>query len=100
MLFRSKMKLFKNSVTADPEDFSISRSIDFLPHFQALYVTVEYDDLDDFAIEFNDGRHQFYQLSSTLLPQEDVNRAMSLIIENMRQVRKQYIKDSKTWGAV
>ena len=93
------MKLFKNSVTADPEDFSISRSIDFLPHFQALYVTVEYDDLDDFAIEFNDGRHQFYQLSSTLLPQEDVNRAMSLIIENMRQVRKQHIQDGKEWSA-
>lgn len=93
------MKLFKNSVTADPEDFSISRSIDFLPHFKEIYVTVEYDDYDDFAIEFNDGRHQFYQLSSSLLTQEDVNRAMALIASDMIAIRKQHIQDGKEWSA-
>ena len=93
------MNIYKYSATADPEDFSISRSIDFLPHFQALYVTVEYDDLDDFAIEFNDGRHQFYQLSSSLLTQEDVNRAMALIASDMIAIRKQHIQDGKEWSA-
>ena len=93
------MNIYKYSATADPEDFSISRSIDFLPHFQALYVTVEYDDYDDFAIEFNDGRHQFYQLSSSLLTQEDVNRAMALIANDMIAMRKQHIQDGKEWSA-